>query len=115
MHQYYAGAIWTRHALERLSERKISQEMAADAFTHPEKMVHGKEAGSTEFHKNFNGHWVTIIGKRNEKKEWIIVSCWIDPPFPGTKDFKKKEIYKQYKKAGFWGKLWYTLKKQLYS
>src|SRR5436190_11150723 len=108
--QYFKGAIWTNHALERLAERKLSQEMAGRAFSHPDKVVHGKQAGTTEFHKKFDAHWVTIIAKKNEKNEWIVVSCWIDPPFPGTKDFKKKEIYKEYQKAGFWRKLWLTFK-----
>ena len=115
MHQYFAGAIWTHHALDRLKERKLSQEKAGQTFSSPDAVVHGKQPGTTEFQKRFGLHLVTVIAKQNEKREWIVVSCWIDPPFPGTKDFKKKEIYKQYQKAGFWRKIWLTFKRQLYS
>ena len=113
-HQYFAGAIWTHHALERLSDRKLSQEKAGLAFTTPDKIIHGKEAGSTEFQKQFGSHLITIIAKQNDKKEWIIVSCWVDPPFPGTKDYQKKELYKEYRRAGFWRKVWLALRQQLY-
>lgn len=112
-HVHFAGAIWTNHALDRLVERKLSQEMAGEAFANPDKMTHGKQAGTTEFYKRFGNSHVTVIGKPNEKKEWIILSAWIDPPLPGTKDYKQKENYKKYKKAGFWGKLWISLRKQM--
>jgi hypothetical protein len=112
-HQYFAGGIWTHHALERLADRKISQKMAGDTFSSPDKMTHGKEPGTTEFIKKFGDYTVTVIGKHNEKNEWIIVSVWIDPPMLGTKDYKKKEHYKRYKKAGFMGKIWWTLLRQI--
>lgn len=112
-HQYHSGAIWTTHVLERLSERKMSQKMAGEAFQNPDRMTHGKEAGTTEFHKRFNEYLFTVIGKQNEKNEWIIISAWVDPPYPGTKDFRRKELYKEYRKAGFWKKFWITLRKQL--
>lgn len=112
--QYSHGAIWTTHALERLAERKLPQQMAGVAFSQPDKMTHGRKGGATEFYKRFGDHHVSVIAKQNEKNEWVIISAWIDPPMPGTRDFRKKEIYKKYKKAGFWGKAWLSLKKQLY-
>lgn len=111
--QRYGGAIWTNHALERLGQRGLSQDMAWQAFNSPDQSEHGKNPGTIESRKRFGPSIVTIISKRNERNEWIILSCWIDPPLPGTEDFKKRQDYLKNKKASFWGKLWYTLKKQL--
>jgi len=110
----YRKIIWTNHALERLDQRGLSQDLAFQAFSSPEKQFQGKNPGTTEFQKRFGQSLVTVIAKQNEKREWVILSNWIDPPLPGTVDYYKKEEYKKYKKAGFWGKLFLTLKKQLF-
>ena len=110
---HYAGAIWTNHAQERLLNRGVSQTMAAETFQNPDTTSSGKNPGTIHYEKKFDSSTVTLIAKQNERKEWIIISGWIDPPLPGTKDFKKKQDWKQYQKAGFWGKVWYHLKQQL--
>ncbi|CAN5143293.1 hypothetical protein BH09PAT1_BH09PAT1_0240 [soil metagenome] len=111
---HYKGTIWTNHALERLGQRGLSQDIAWQAFAHPDRQFTGKNPGTVELQKNFGQSLVTIIAKQNEKREWIILSNWIDPPLPGTIDYYKKEGYKKYQKAGFWGKVFLTLKKQLF-
>lgn len=111
--QYYGGIIWTNHALERLSERGLSQDLAWQAFSAPDSQKPGKKAGTTEFRKRVDNATITLIAKPNDTNEWLVLSCWIDPPLYGTKDYKKKQAYLNYKKAGFWGKVWYTVKSQL--
>lgn len=111
--QYYAGLIWTNHALARLKERGLSQELAARAFTEPDEFFPGKKTGTMEYRKKVESSVITLILKQNEKKEWLVLSAWIDPPLYGTKDYRKKQAYERYKKAGFWGKVWYTIKSQL--
>lgn len=111
---HYKNAIWTNHALERLGQRGLSQELAWQAFSAAENQTVGKNPGTTEFKKRFGSSLVTIIAKQNEKREWIILSNWIDPPLPGTIDYLKKDEYKKYQKAGFWGKLFITLRKQIF-
>ncbi len=113
MNQYYGNAIWTNHALKRIGQRGLSQDIAWQAFKYPDTTLPGKNPGTSEFQKKFGISLVTIIAKQNERREWIILSCWIDPPLPGSIDAKKREDWKRYKKAGFWGKFWLTLKKQL--
>lgn len=110
---HYAGAIWTNHALERLIQRGLSQELAGQAFSSPDRIFSGKQPGTQERQKKFENSLVTIISKQNERHEWIILSAWIDPPLPGTADYKKKKQYLRYKNAGFWERLWYILIKQL--
>lgn len=112
-HQYYKGAIWTNHARERLGQRGLTQDLASQAFTHPGSSHAGKERGTVEYTKSVGTSLITVIAKQNEKKEWIILSCWIDPPLPRSIDIKKKERYRAYKRASFWGKLWLTFKTQI--
>lgn len=114
LYTYYQGAIWTNHALERLNQRGLSQDLAGKTFQYPDKTLQGKEKGTTEFQRKFNNSLVTVIAKQNEKKEWIILSCWIDPPLPGSPDIKRREEYRKYQKASFWGKMWISFKKQLF-
>lgn len=112
--QYYGKAIWTNHALERLGQRGLSQYIAWQTLTSPDRAIPGKNNGTMEFQKQFGTSLVTVIAKKNDKGEWIVLSNWIDPPLPGTLDYYQKEEYKKYQKAGFWGKFWFTLKKQLF-
>lgn len=111
--QYYGGAIWTNHALDRLRERGLSQDDASQAFNAPDKIAKGSEAGTTLSQKWFGKSTVSIISKQNEKGEWIILSCWVDPPLPGTEDEKRKQAYKAYQKSSTGKKIWVTIKRQL--
>jgi hypothetical protein len=109
----YGGIIWTNHALARLGERGLSQEKAWETYKSPDRHFPGKQSGTMEFQKRFGSSIVTLIAKQNERHEWLVLSCWIDPPLPGTEDFRKKQNYEKYRKSGFWGKVWYTIKQQL--
>lgn len=109
---FYRGLIFTNHALQRMDERYLPKEWVSDTFHHPDDTAAAKQDGIL-YKKTFGPSTVSVIAKQNENNEWIILSCWIDPPYPGTKDYKRKERYKQYQQAGFWGKLWITLKNQL--
>lgn len=111
--QKYGGIIWTNHALSRLNQRGLTQEKAWYTFKHPDDSYKGKEAATTEFIRKEQNSTITVIAKQNEKKEWIVISSWVDPPLPGSIDIAKKEEYKKYKKSGFFGKLVYSIKKQL--
>ena len=74
-----------------------------------------KEAEETEISKKVSDLVKKIEDhtKKNDQNEWIIISCWQDPPLPGTRDYHKKQQWLKYKKAGFFGKLFITLKRQL--
>ncbi len=109
---YYGGVVWTNHALSRLNERGFTQDMVVDAFNHPDTSNPAKDGGMS-LRRNFGSSTVTVIAKQNQKNEWVIISCWIDPPLAGTADYKKKQTYRAYQKASFWGKILLTLKQQL--
>ncbi len=113
MYQYYKDSIWTNHALERLGHRGLSQDIAYQTFKHPDFFKKGKAAGTLECHRKFNNSSVVVICKQNEKKEWIILSCWANPPIYGSSEYKNKQLDKELKSAGFWKGLWLELKRQL--
>ena len=110
---YFGGVIWTNHARDRLKERGMSRDIALKAFKDPDSKNQGKQSGTYEFQKKVGSSYITLIAKQNEQKEWVVLSCWIDPPVYGTRDWKNKQYYKAYQKAGVWGKLWIILRKQL--
>lgn len=105
--------IWTNHARERLGQRGLSQSMVLATFHSPDSKHPGKQHGAIELQKRFNSSVVTVIAKQNERQEWLLLSCWVDPPYYGTKDWKDKQYYHAYKKAGFWGKLWIVFKRMV--
>lgn len=109
----YGGIIWTNHAIDRLLQRGLSQKLAWEAFKYPDKTSPCKKEETIEYQKRINNSLITIIAKQDEKKTWIVLSAWIDPPLPGSIDAKKFQEYKKYQKASFWGKFFITLKKQL--
>lgn len=104
--------IWTNHARERLNDRKIGKDLIFDAITNSDRVV-TKEDGAKEYQRTIDGKTVAAIIKENEKGEKVIVSCWINPPNPGTKDFKIKQRRKEMYKAGVLKKLWLTFLDQI--
>lgn len=112
VNQHYGSVIWTNHALDRLRERRLPQEIAYKAFMHPDNYQQGKNKGTWEYRKTIDGHLITLVAKQNEHRQWIIVSCWADPPYAGSIDSGKKELWREYQKAGLLKKFWMTFLKQ---
>jgi len=103
----YKKLIFTNHAQKRMKERGIKQEEVWETYNSNSGEDYVKN-GMSQKKKKFGDYEVSIIFKRNSNKEVVIVSCWVEPPLPGSYDAREKEWYQKYKKAGFWGKLWLT-------
>lgn len=104
--------IWTNHARQRIKERKISTVMIERAIADPDKVIH-KSNGSIEVQKVIEERQYTILVKITNQHKHIIVSCWVDPPYPGTKDARMKNRYKQIQKATGMKKFWHAALYQL--
>jgi hypothetical protein len=109
----YGGVIWTNHALQRLAERGLSQKMAFTAFQYPDDSLRLDSGGTMEYRKSFGTSVVTVVAKKNNQHQWIIVSSWINPPIAGTIDSKRRAWFKKFREAGFWGKFWMEIKRAL--
>ena len=112
-HRKYGDLIWTDHALDKLRARKLSQENAWSAFENPENVRDGKSPTSKEYSRRIGDRTVTTIAKQNEKKEWIVISAWVDPPYHGTEDALQKNSYHKFQQSSFWRKIWLSLKSQI--
>lgn len=107
----FGGAIWTDHALERMKERGIPKDYAIDSYKNPDTSMPNKQG--LRLVKKVEDKTITLITKKNERNEPIILSIWMDPPMFGTQDYKKKKSYNEFKKASVGKKIWLTVLKQL--
>lgn len=109
----YKDTIWTNHVLERLEDRNIPQELAWRTLWYPDTTKKGQHSHTKEFTKKIENRIITVIATPNEKKEWIVMSCWAHPPFPGSIDIAKKKRYLQYKHSSLTGKIWIRIKQAI--
>lgn len=109
----YKGLIITNHALERMKQRGISYSQVWETQKYPDfqDTIRGD---ATERKKMFENRTVSVVFTHNGRGETVVISCWMEPPLPGSADAKQQEWYKKYKKAGFWGKIWLELTKQFW-
>ena len=106
--------VWSRHARERITARKMSQQTLIRVLSAPDFAVSGKQPDTFEYGKKHGSKTTTVIIKPVEGNKYLILSCWIDPPEYGTSDWKDKQYYNAYHRSkSVWGKLWILLKQQL--
>ncbi len=108
--KYFKNTIWTTHALQRLADRRLTQAMAWKAFAYPHHHELRSD-GTTEFRRRFGIYEVTVIAKQDAKGNWLVISCWLYPPLPGTADASKRLRYFRYKNGSLLTKLWLRFKK----
>lgn len=104
--------IWTNHARDRLRERHIPQHNIDQTINHPDR-TQTKKSGSTEYSKRIDDRTYAVLLKPNDRGEQLIISLWVDPPFPGTRDAKKKARYQEMQNASWKKKIWLTILDQL--
>lgn len=76
MERNYKGVIWTNHALQRLSERGISQGDAWATFSHPGESRYAQAKGAWVFYRIYGTNRIEVVATQNEKKEWVVISVW---------------------------------------
>ena len=112
--RFYENTIWTNHALRRLQDRRLSQDMAWKTFQYPDTVIANRKDGSAQYKRRFGIHTVSVIAKQNENNEWIVLSCWMDPPIKGTADDFKRQRYYRYKNANLPTKLLMQINRLLF-
>lgn len=96
----YMNAIFTNHAINRLYNRGITQSDAWYTFQHPDGSLPGKTLGSRKFYKNYGKQRIEVIAKKNEKGEWVILSCWSKLIGDGKPIFRKETFLEKIIKKG---------------
>jgi hypothetical protein len=93
MNHRYGGVIWTNHAIKRLYDRRINQSDAWYSFQHPDGQLKGKVPGSIRYYKDYGLQRIEVIATQNEKKEWVILSCWSKMMGTGKSVFHERENF----------------------
>lgn len=83
---------WTNTAKSRLNQHNLTEAMVLSTFNNPDRNVAGKIPGSSFLQKRFESSTVSVITKKNERGEWLIISCWIDNY--NSRPHQPKEHYK---------------------
>ena len=96
MDKNYGGVIWTNHALERLSQRGISQSDAWATWRRPDQSRWASAKGAWIYYKTYKtdrlgggstGEKIEVVAKNlpaqagNGGKQWLIISVWSKPVY----------------------------------
>lgn len=76
MNKNFGGVIWTDHALNRLRERGVKQGDAWATWRNPDQSRYAASKGAWIYYKTYGNQKIEVVAKKNEKKEWIILSVW---------------------------------------
>lgn len=104
----YSNYIWTKHARSAALARKIPQRYIDGVLYSPDRTEPTRD-GAIEQSKKIDDKIVTVLIKKSDKGEAVIITCWVNPPFSGTRDAKKRARYLEMQKAGLLKKLWLSL------
>lgn len=78
MDREYHHLIFTKHALERLAQRSISQDVVERVLAHPDRSHPTDKAQTTKFIRELNGRVIHVVGTYlPDQKKWLIVSVWV--------------------------------------
>lgn len=78
MNREYHHLIFTNHALERLSQRSISQEAVERVLDHPDRTHPTDKAQTTKFIRELNGRVIHVVATYlPDQKKWLVVSVWV--------------------------------------
>jgi hypothetical protein len=78
MQREYQGFIFTKHALERLSSRSISQDAVVQVLRYPEVTEPSDKPGSTKFIKTVNNRLIHVVATHlPNQKTWLVISVWV--------------------------------------
>lgn len=71
----------TTHAVERMWQRRISQNMIEQTIEKADGKEHESD-GDTQFHRTLNNREIHVVAKPLEHGAWLIKTVWVD----GEKD-----------------------------
>jgi hypothetical protein len=75
MQRDFGGVIWTNHAMDRMSQRGISQSDAWATWRNPQQSKKGNN-NSWVYYRTYGNERIEVVAKKNERGEWFILSVW---------------------------------------
>ena len=91
MDNNFGGVIWTNHALERMNERGIKQRDAWATWRNPEQSRKANISGAWVYYRTYGNEKIEVVAKKNEKREWIVLSVWSRPVYESSAKQDKSE------------------------
>lgn len=104
-----ANVIFTKTALGKIHENNLSQKIIYEVIQNADRSFAARQPGTTQFQRQWDYGTVTVIAKRSERGEWIVLSCWLKQ----SNSFRQRPADKQPQNASFLEKLLLTFKKML--
>lgn len=99
---------YSTHLGQRLKERKISRSQVDLTIRQPDSVEPSRDG--KRYKRAFGNQILTAVVTTTRSNQLIVVSAWIDPPHPGTKDARKKALYQRYRSAKGLAKWWYAFR-----
>ena len=82
-----------------MKERDLSYDDVYWVFKKPDSSEYAKAKDAWKFHKKHKNYRVTVVATKNEKGEWVMMSCWV-------RDFETSRKFLANKRNKFWKILW---------
>ncbi|MDQ7023939.1 MAG: DUF4258 domain-containing protein [Anaerolineae bacterium] len=76
-----AKIVLTTHAVERMWQRRISQNMIEQTVQKADGKKYESD-GDTQFHRTLKSREIHVVAKPLERDDWLIKTVWVD----GEKD-----------------------------
>jgi hypothetical protein len=105
---YSMSLAYTTHLGERLQQRKIPRSQVDLTISQPDRVEQTRDG--KRYRRQFGNQILTAVVTVTKSNQQLVLSAWIDPPNPGTKDARQKTIYSRYKSAKGMSKLWLSLR-----
>ena len=89
----YSKIVFSKHAHERLEQRKITQEMVLATIQKPDRSYPERD-GDTKFIRKINGAKVHVVCKPlPEENKWLVKSAWIRGEYDSQNLAQRKNSY----------------------
>lgn len=77
MRENYLGIIFTKHSINRLYNRRVSQSQVVNAIKKPDFKYSAKTSGAVKFRKDYRNYSLYVVAKQNKNKQWVIMTSWL--------------------------------------
>ena len=75
MNRTYKNLVFTKHALERMADRIITQDAIHQTISNPDQSFVNQ--GNTKFIRTINNRLIHVVATPIENHRWLIISLWV--------------------------------------
>lgn len=75
MNRTYKNLVFTKHALERMADRIITQDAIHQTISNPDQSFVNQ--GNTKFIRTINNRLIHVVATPIENQRWLIISLWV--------------------------------------